>query len=308
MNILPPHAGVQDALAKVRPSRGPNEQTPSRTDQGNRVNNSTRDYLETEKPGHVRLAGASGKEDFNNDISAQPAQEHPSIHPLRSNPSPRGPLIDKVDAAGVHAALSETSPPGNSDGQKVPKPIRHGDPQSHRPESSETESQSTSSETQPQSPKSALLSPNTENNHTTSITSHHRPAVTHATMHPKTHTIYEPHRTRSFHVHEHRTVIQPIIDPEPKILPEKHYIRDEKTGKIWRIGTEEGKMLEQKLGSKSKRVEERVTDSIGDEHTAADDSRQVESGETLSTSKAHDAENDVLNGMSHLAIQENGPA
>lgn len=46
----------------------------------------------------------------------------------------------------------------------------------------------------------------------TDRTIHPRPAVIHQEIKPHIHTIYEPRRTRSFHLHEHRMVIQPIID------------------------------------------------------------------------------------------------
>ncbi|KAL7903118.1 hypothetical protein HDV63DRAFT_112804 [Trichoderma sp. SZMC 28014] len=49
--------------------------------------------------------------------------------------------------------------------------------------------------------------------HYTDHTIHPRPAVVHEEIAPHVHTIYEPTRTRSFHLHEHRTLIQPIVDP-----------------------------------------------------------------------------------------------
>lgn len=49
--------------------------------------------------------------------------------------------------------------------------------------------------------------------HYTDHTIHPRPAVVHEEITPHVHTIYEPTRTRSFHLHEHRTLIQPIVDP-----------------------------------------------------------------------------------------------
>ncbi|TPX15862.1 uncharacterized protein E0L32_000196 [Thyridium curvatum] len=53
-----------------------------------------------------------------------------------------------------------------------------------------------------------------------------RPAVVHETVKPHVHTIYEPKRTRSIHVHEHRTVIQPVIDSEPVTGPAQHWVQD----------------------------------------------------------------------------------
>ncbi|PTB46184.1 hypothetical protein M441DRAFT_444749 [Trichoderma asperellum CBS 433.97] len=41
----------------------------------------------------------------------------------------------------------------------------------------------------------------------------HRPVVTQQEVKPHIHTVYEPKRTRSIHLHEHRTLIQPIVDP-----------------------------------------------------------------------------------------------
>lgn len=52
--------------------------------------------------------------------------------------------------------------------------------------------------------------------HYTDHSFHPRPAVVHEEIEPHVHTIYEPTRTRSFHLHEHRTLIQPIIDPTSK--------------------------------------------------------------------------------------------
>ncbi|CAM1505719.1 Fc.00g113560.m01.CDS01 [Cosmosporella sp. VM-42] len=74
-------------------------------------------------------------------------------------------------------------------------------------------------------------------------TAHNRPAVTHEEVKPHVHTIYEPHRTRSIHYHEHKDVIQPVIDPDPEILPEQHWAQDHNTGKVFRIPDELGKEL-----------------------------------------------------------------
>lgn len=49
--------------------------------------------------------------------------------------------------------------------------------------------------------------------HYTDHTIHPRPAVVHEEITPHVHTIYKPTRTLSFHLHEHRTLIQPIVDP-----------------------------------------------------------------------------------------------
>lgn len=46
---------------------------------------------------------------------------------------------------------------------------------------------------------------------------HARPAVIQQEIKPHIHTIYEPRRTRSIHVHEHRMLIQPIVDPASTI-------------------------------------------------------------------------------------------
>lgn len=45
---------------------------------------------------------------------------------------------------------------------------------------------------------------------------HPRPAAVQEEIKPHIHTVYEPRRTRSIHLHEHRTLIQPIVDPAPK--------------------------------------------------------------------------------------------
>ncbi|OBS19595.1 hypothetical protein FPOA_11320 [Fusarium poae] len=70
-----------------------------------------------------------------------------------------------------------------------------------------------------------------------------REAVVHETVRPHVHTIYEPKRTLSIHHHEHRTLIQPIKDPNPTILPEQHWLQDDKTGEMYRIPDELGKQL-----------------------------------------------------------------
>lgn len=49
--------------------------------------------------------------------------------------------------------------------------------------------------------------------HYTDHSVHPRPAVVHEEIEPHVHTVYEPTRTRSFHLHEHRTLVQPIVDP-----------------------------------------------------------------------------------------------
>ncbi|KAF5608743.1 uncharacterized protein FSUBG_4412 [Fusarium subglutinans] len=74
-------------------------------------------------------------------------------------------------------------------------------------------------------------------------TVHNQDPVVHEHIRPHVHTIYEPKRTRSIHYHEHRTLIQPIKDPNPTILPEQHWLQDDKTGEIYRIPDELGKKL-----------------------------------------------------------------
>ncbi|KAF4464609.1 hypothetical protein FALBO_8561 [Fusarium albosuccineum] len=72
---------------------------------------------------------------------------------------------------------------------------------------------------------------------------HHRAPVIQEQIRPHVHTIYEPRRTRSIHHHEHRKLIQPIIDPNPTILPEQHWLQDEQTGELYRIPDELGEKL-----------------------------------------------------------------
>lgn len=50
-------------------------------------------------------------------------------------------------------------------------------------------------------------------------TVHTRPPVTHEEIKPHVHTIYHPVHTRSIHIHEHRLIIQPIIDTSSTIKP-----------------------------------------------------------------------------------------
>jgi hypothetical protein len=74
-------------------------------------------------------------------------------------------------------------------------------------------------------------------------TVHNQEPVVQEVVKPHVHTIYEPKRTLSIHHHEHRTLIQPIKDPNPTILPEQHWLQDDKTGEIYRIPDELGKQL-----------------------------------------------------------------
>lgn len=74
-------------------------------------------------------------------------------------------------------------------------------------------------------------------------TVHEREAVTHETIKPHVHTIYEPKRTRSIHIHEHKEYIQPVIDPEPTILPAQHWAEDHRTGEVFKIPDELGRQL-----------------------------------------------------------------
>lgn len=76
-------------------------------------------------------------------------------------------------------------------------------------------------------------------------TVHNREAVTHETIKPHVHTIYEPKRTRSIHVHEHKKYTQPIVDPEPTVLPAQHWAEDHRTGKVFTIPDELGRELMQ---------------------------------------------------------------
>ena len=72
---------------------------------------------------------------------------------------------------------------------------------------------------------------------------HHRDPVVEEHVLPEQHTIYQTKRTRSYHLHEHHTIIQPILDPEPNILPEEHYIEDANTGEVRWIPREIGQQL-----------------------------------------------------------------
>lgn len=45
-------------------------------------------------------------------------------------------------------------------------------------------------------------------------TMHQRPAITHEEIFPHTHTIYQPSHTYSIHIHEHRTLFQPIVEKD----------------------------------------------------------------------------------------------
>ncbi|KAF5669018.1 hypothetical protein FHETE_5110 [Fusarium heterosporum] len=74
-------------------------------------------------------------------------------------------------------------------------------------------------------------------------TIHNQEPVVEEHIRPHVHTIYEPKRTLSIHHHEHRTLIQPIKDPNPTILPDQHWLQDDKTGEIYRIPAELGKKL-----------------------------------------------------------------
>ncbi|KAM5377312.1 hypothetical protein ACJZ2D_005131 [Fusarium nematophilum] len=74
-------------------------------------------------------------------------------------------------------------------------------------------------------------------------TVHPRDPVVHEDIRPHVHTIYEPRRTRSIHHHEYKTLIQPIIDPSPTVLPEQHWLRDTETGEVYRIPDALGREL-----------------------------------------------------------------
>ncbi|RGP77612.1 hypothetical protein FLONG3_4185 [Fusarium longipes] len=74
-------------------------------------------------------------------------------------------------------------------------------------------------------------------------TIHNREPVVQEHIRPHVHTIYEPKRTVEIHRHEHRTLIQPIKDPNPTILPTQHWLQDDKTGELYRIPDELGKQL-----------------------------------------------------------------
>ncbi|CRK42782.1 hypothetical protein BN1708_008871 [Verticillium longisporum] len=78
-----------------------------------------------------------------------------------------------------------------------------------------------------------------------------RQPVTHEEIRPHVHTIYEQRRTRSIHYHEHRTLIQPIIDPDPIVLPEQHWAQDHRTGEIFKIPDALGRQLDEQYGRSS---------------------------------------------------------
>lgn len=45
---------------------------------------------------------------------------------------------------------------------------------------------------------------------------HVEPAIVEEQIRPHVHTEFQVQRTRSIHIHEHRTIIQPIIEKAPK--------------------------------------------------------------------------------------------
>ncbi|KAM0349038.1 hypothetical protein ACHAPU_003973 [Fusarium lateritium] len=82
-----------------------------------------------------------------------------------------------------------------------------------------------------------------ENSLSFNRTIHNQEPVVEEHIRPHVHTIYEPKRTVEIHQHEHRTLIQPIQDPNPTILPDQHWLQDDKTGEIYMIPEELGKKL-----------------------------------------------------------------
>ncbi|KAH7313598.1 hypothetical protein B0I35DRAFT_480275 [Stachybotrys elegans] len=66
-------------------------------------------------------------------------------------------------------------------------------------------------------------------------TIHRRDPVVHEEIYPHMHTIYQPRRTRSIHFFEHRYYIQPIADPDPTVAPTEHFLKDDETGKVYKI-------------------------------------------------------------------------
>ncbi|KAI1066000.1 hypothetical protein LB507_000887 [Fusarium sp. FIESC RH6] len=70
-----------------------------------------------------------------------------------------------------------------------------------------------------------------------------RDPVVHEIQKKHVHEIQQVQRQVSYHTHEHRTLIQPIKDPNPTILPEQHWLQDDKTGEIYRIPDELGKQM-----------------------------------------------------------------
>ncbi|KAK7223223.1 hypothetical protein V2G26_011226 [Clonostachys chloroleuca] len=66
-------------------------------------------------------------------------------------------------------------------------------------------------------------------------TVHHRRPVVHEQIKPQKQTIIQPQRIRSAHIEEHRTLIQPIIDPNPVVLPAQHWMMDSSTGALHKV-------------------------------------------------------------------------
>ncbi|UNI22940.1 hypothetical protein JDV02_008783 [Purpureocillium takamizusanense] len=75
------------------------------------------------------------------------------------------------------------------------------------------------------------------------VTTHVRPAVVEEHIRPHVHTIYEPTRTRSIHIHEHKYLIQPIKDPQPTTIQEQHWLWDPNGGQMQRISLDVGQRL-----------------------------------------------------------------
>lgn len=78
------------------------------------------------------------------------------------------------------------------------------------------------------------------------LTTHSNPHVVHEQVKPHVHEVKEIRRTRSLHLHEHKTWVQPLKDPDPVVLPAQHWAKDLDTGETFRIPDEMGEELMQR--------------------------------------------------------------
>lgn len=132
----------------------------------------------------------------------QPLVQHPAVRPLSANLCPR-------------PSISESAPPLS------PASWLRGDPVEilDDPDVSQDgaikddQSQQTSSASESSQSSSPYSWSRADWDHAI----HSNPPIVHEEVKPHVHTVYEPHRTRTIHFHEHRYIYQPVIDPTPYV-------------------------------------------------------------------------------------------
>uniref|UniRef100_A0A8H7N8G5 Uncharacterized protein n=1 Tax=Bionectria ochroleuca TaxID=29856 RepID=A0A8H7N8G5_BIOOC len=165
------------------------------------------------------------------------SREHPAVRPLGKKLRPRSP-VPPLKTPSIVRSVSRDSELDQTEVICLPGNTRPAEEQIVPGFERLAIATSQDATTKPRANDEAQLmrdSPEKDVTSTVDKTVHHRRPVVHEQIKPQKQTIIQPQRIRSVHFEEHRTLIQPIVDPNPVILPAQHWMMDSSTGALHKV-------------------------------------------------------------------------